>query len=441
MEISRDKAAGSGNASIRLRYSRHFESGGHEHTIDAEIALPVGASAESREQVIHELETGVEQLARQIVQRNTRPREGQRPPALLPLRAEGAAPVVNRTAPAPEPVASTFQRTTAPGIRTPVGESMPTTPGHTGEGKTIRLPDFIHVIKKYLNLSPQEAMHLLQVDTLDGLNFRDAYNQLQEIVKHGGGAGEGGGGVGVRQPERDRRDRSSAPSNEAARQTGKSMPDPTSRPPLNQATVPGQSTQTQEQVSRRGTSGTTGVTVGAGPLADRPERGTQRTVEAGAAFASSPKAPIPIQFGAVRDTSALRTYKFEEEEDEDEELLDEENLELEEDEDEGEGGREREGEGQSAAYLNAQRKLEELKGLRSSNLASAERLAVLTNIVDSQISEEQLQKLIQAVWGAGGRKKLKAAHAEALISWAKEDFFADEVEAMLEMLEQKGEEE
>ena len=50
METSREKAAGT----IRLRYSRQFQSGGHTHTVDAESQLPVGASQEMREQVARE---------------------------------------------------------------------------------------------------------------------------------------------------------------------------------------------------------------------------------------------------------------------------------------------------------------------------------------------------------------------------------------------------
>ena len=55
-------------------------------------------------------------------------------------------------------------------------------------------------------------------------------------------------------------------------------------------------------------------------------------------------------------------------------------------------------------------------------------------MLGEQISEEQLQKLLQAAWGITTRKKLKLAQIEKLISWAKEDFFVEEVEAILALI-------
>ncbi|MGH2506364.1 MAG: hypothetical protein ACRDHZ_02960, partial [Ktedonobacteraceae bacterium] len=135
-------------------------------------------------------------------------------------------------------------------------------------------------------------------------------------------------------------------------------------------------------------------------------------LEAGVNFAGSPKAPIPIRLGTVRDLPP-RSYKFEEEEDtaEDELPSDEE-----------------------TAQLRAQIKIDELKEVHGSNPASAERLTVLYNVIDTQVSETQLQQLMQRVWGAATKKKLKGPQVEKLISWAKEDNFAAEVEALLGLL-------
>jgi len=83
MDISRDKPTGTdGNPYIWLRYTTQFSAGGRTHTIEMGIPVPLGASAETREQLIREAEMGMEQLTRrvesrvaQILQRNTRPPE------------------------------------------------------------------------------------------------------------------------------------------------------------------------------------------------------------------------------------------------------------------------------------------------------------------------------------------------------------------------------
>jgi hypothetical protein len=57
-------------------------------------------------------------------------------------------------------------------------------------------------------------------------------------------------------------------------------------------------------------------------------------------------------------------------------------------------------------------------------------------VVDTQINADQLQDLIAGVWNVTTIKKLKVDQVEELISWAKEDDFVSEVEAVLAMLEE-----
>ena len=83
MDISRDKPMGTdGTPYIWLRYTTQFTTGGRTHTIEMGIPIPVGASAEVREQLIREAEMGMEQLSRrvesrvsQMLQRSSRPPE------------------------------------------------------------------------------------------------------------------------------------------------------------------------------------------------------------------------------------------------------------------------------------------------------------------------------------------------------------------------------
>jgi DNA gyrase inhibitor GyrI len=42
--------------------------------------------------------------------------------------------------------------------------------------------------------------------------------------------------------------------------------------------------------------------------------------------------------------------------------------------------------------------------------------------------------LIERLWNASSEKKLKQDQVESLISWAKEDYFEDEVSAVLAVL-------
>src|SRR5437016_12008425 len=84
MDTSRDKPT-DGSPYIWLQYTTQFSTGGRTHTIEMGIPVPVGASAELREQLIREAEMGMDQLSRrvesrvsQMLQRNTRPPETAR---------------------------------------------------------------------------------------------------------------------------------------------------------------------------------------------------------------------------------------------------------------------------------------------------------------------------------------------------------------------------
>lgn len=84
----------------------------------------------------------------------------------------------------------------------------------------------------------------------------------------------------------------------------------------------------------------------------------------------------------------------------------------------------------------ARNKISELRESQGATIASPKRLQALTNVVGDQISQEGLQELIFGIWGVSVLKKLKMDQVEALISWAKQDDFIDEVEAALTVLEE-----
>ncbi len=85
----------------------------------------------------------------------------------------------------------------------------------------------------------------------------------------------------------------------------------------------------------------------------------------------------------------------------------------------------------------ARLKLDELKEVRGASAAHPARLAVLQNVLNAQIDDQQLQRLIQAAWGATTITQLKVNQVEALISWAKEDDFVKEVDGVLNLLDEE----
>jgi len=82
-------------------------------------------------------------------------------------------------------------------------------------------------------------------------------------------------------------------------------------------------------------------------------------------------------------------------------------------------------------------KLGELKEMRGASAAHPTRLAVLQTVLNAQIDDHQLQRLIQAAWGATTIQQLKVNQVEALISWAKEDDFVKEVDGVLDLLDEE----
>jgi len=61
---------------------------------------------------------------------------------------------------------------------------MPHTPVSSDTSSTLSLPQFIQHIKDSMGLSPKQAMELLKVRTLTGVNLRDALEQLQNLISH-----------------------------------------------------------------------------------------------------------------------------------------------------------------------------------------------------------------------------------------------------------------
>jgi hypothetical protein len=414
MDISRDKPTGTdGTPYIWLRYTTQFTTGGRTHTIEMGIPIPVGASAEVREQLIREAEMGMEQLSRrvesrvsQMLQRSSRPPETVRTQessttrqAQAPQQGNAAGtPATAGTQPAsPAPP----QQPAAAPVRQgqSVAANMPVTPGIQGDN--MKLSQFLQLIRETWELSPKEAMDLLHVKNLNSVNYREALRELQVRL------GEKAGNTNA--------------SLQAKNRPVSSQPKPaSSTPPVSPARPGGeaargtQATTGGEKAGLREVKGPT-QSAAATPAPAKPAAPTLPVRPAPGALAGPAHIPvIPIRDEMVRE--APKVFKFDEE---DEEIEEEEGM---------------KGEEQTAI---ARIKLDELKEVRGASAASPGRLMVLQNVLNSQISDEQLQRIIQSAWGATSVKKLKVDQVEALISWAKEDFFLDEVEAVLDLIDEE----
>jgi hypothetical protein len=407
MDTSRDKPTGiDGNPYIWLRYTTQFSAGGRTHTIEMGIPVPLGASAETREQLIREAEMGMEQLTRrvenrvaQILQRNTRPPEpvrtqeptsirsnqaslqdgGNRSPAGTPFPIDTRSTTPAPVREVPQPISLHEKQPTTMPVRQSGPVSMPVTPGIQSDANSnMKLSQFMQAIRDAWGLTPKQAMDLLNVKTLNGMNYREAIRKLQPLVegntRETSTPGSGNKAPGVIQPK---------PVEERER---------SQESPTNMTTV-GERARPQGSPSLQGSKSTPP----ARPVPGALEGPTNIPV-------------IPIKDEMIRE-APRRVYKFDEE--------------LEE---------EKEEENQEQKVI-ARIKLDELKEVRGASLASQGRLTVLQNVLNSQISDEQLQHLIQHVWGVTNVKKLKVDQIEALISWAKEDYFVEEVEAVLALID------
>jgi hypothetical protein len=426
MDTSRDKPTGTdGNPYIWLRYTTQFSAGGRTHTIEMGIPVPVGASAEMREQLIREAEMGMEQLARrvesrvsQMLQRSSRPPETARAqesaslrPPQAPLQDAGnrgmpgtpAATGTRSPAPAreaPQPLSLPEKQPAAAPVRQGGVVNMPVTPGVQGDASSMKLSQFMQIIRESWGLTPKQAMDLLNVKTLNGLNYREALRQLQPLVE--------GDGRSVSTPD--------ASNNSPVVSQPKPAEDRVRPQGASSNPAPGEDRVRPQGASSNPAPGEDRVRPQGSPPNPTPPPPLRNEAKQGALAGPANIPVIPIKDEMIRE-APRKAYKFDEE---DEEMEEE---------------KEEESEEQRAI---ARIKLDDLKEVRGTALASPGRLTALQNVLNSQISEEQLQRLIQSAWGATSVKKLKVDQVEALISWAKEDYFVDEVEAVLALIDEEG---
>ena len=433
---------------IWLRYSTSITLAGRTRTIEIGVPMPIGADEDEREQLLREADEGMNQLTGHVENRiaqmlqRVQPTQGNIPaptpiakPSVSPppraMSRPASAPVPSQAAPQqstpvtsntnlrpntqPAPVAaqqshelreerqelSTVSSTqneevasqqNPPSQRPTMGVSMPTTGDISGN---LSIPQFIRVVKDRFDLNPTQAMEMLKLKSLSGVNLREKLDQLQRmVVPDANGAAE-------KSDEGDVDSKGNASAEEKA-----------VRP-----------TTAKNETPSGKLASTSNLASSKPPTPIRPN----------STVAETNARPQPSR---PPTTSNGRGPYFDEEEDFEDVLASiEDDEELNEDE---------------LANLGEQRELTPHERMLAKDLvskfresqgaavANPARLKVLSNVTDGQVSEEQLQDLVEGIWGVSSFKKLKVDQVESLISWAKEDDFMTDTEIVLLLLEEEA---
>lgn len=423
---------------IWLRYSTSITIAGRPRAIEIGIPMPIGADEEEREQLLREADAGMNQLTGHVENRiaqmlqRVQPTQGNIPapiptakPSVNPppraVSRPASAPVSQQPTPQqPAPVTNnTNQRAVAqaasqqeqqrevreakvettsvappeevapqtqPPTRATMGVSMPTTGDSSGN---LSIPQFIRVVKDRFDLNPTQAMEMLKLKSLSGVNLRDKL----EVLQHMQGQEANGNG------QLDKNNEDDATNGVVDEKPSK---------PERQSETPASKLPTVKTPSN--------------PL---PPTRPNMSDTSGTARSQASRPPTT---GNVRDGRA--TYFDEEEEFEDILAELEEDNELE--------AMEQPRELTPQERLHAKDLVSKFRESQGAALANPARLRVLNNVTDGQVSEEEIQDLIQGIWGMSSIKKLKVDQVESLISWAKEDDFMTDVKIVLLLLEEEA---
>jgi hypothetical protein len=430
---------------IWLRYATELQRDGQTQTIEISVPVPVGASAERREQLIREAEAGMAQMVQHIDQRLSQvltpvqppvsqvsqpsAGRGQNPPqtpsqpassavapqaaAVKPVPpkrpasspAPATAPQSTSPAPAqlrekrpevairPEPPAPAREEITVPPTRPNIGASMPLTLGPTLDSSgNLSISEFIKYIRENLDLDARQAMQMLNKRSLQGVNLRDALDRLKVMIA-------------AQRSATDQPLAGNAPGATGGRE----------RLPAQEEA--GASPEGSDPAEPRPTSSN-----GNDQGSESPEEDDQEEREGEAEGWREPPATTRI----IEMRVPARAFDEEVEPGEDDSIEEQDTLEMELPRDFS-----------PEMLAQGRTRISALREHQGASVASAKRLQVLNNVIDTQISEEQLQELISAVWNISSPKKLKVDQVETLISWAKQDYFIDEVETVLFLLEEE----
>ncbi len=159
---------------IWLRYATEFNQEGRKHTLEIGIPVPIGASSEERARLIQEAQAGMDQLSGQVEQQISRLQQQRAnrsaPPAQTTRPVNGSASTATPQAPRVQP---------PPVSQPPQVAQNRTRQLANGDENALRA-QFLAQAKEKLGLTPRQVMETLNVKTLSGLNFQEAYEQLTQ---------------------------------------------------------------------------------------------------------------------------------------------------------------------------------------------------------------------------------------------------------------------
>jgi hypothetical protein len=403
---------------IWLHYKTQFAAQGRLNVLQAEVPLPAGASPELRERLLQEAVEGLEQLAARMEQRVS---QLQRKPAALERGLQPASPPPGQSQAAagssPRPAAAAkageIQAPGGTGPRRRMAPSLPSTPGVFGNANSdLTLPQFLQILRDNFRIDSKQAMRMLGVRTLSNLNLREALDQVRYLLS-----------------QETRQSTAAAPTSFQTQREERGSRDPSAGSPYVASRREWSQARSREEIFIEDEE-----------LADRPagvgEALEDEQLSATALPEDARSWDEPPDDLENDDIDAKDDLEDDAEliETDEAEQLDEETAEADEAEPLAISA-----EGSARRALSIQERihartlLNKLRDVRGSTPASPARLTVLRNVVASQISEEQLQELIRFVWGLSAPKQLTIDQVEALISWAKQDDFESEVEALLSL--------
>lgn len=426
---------------IWLRYATQFIANGRTYMLEVSVPVPIGASAELREQLLNEADVGMKQLAShvesraaqilqqaQLVQEATpvptpavRPlATQQRPSKPAPVPAATPAPQTATqaavqpspsTPPQPRAAVSgaSAREVPVPPTRQTIGASMPSTMSIGEASGNLTIADFIKLIRDDMGLTSKQAMDMLNVRSLSGLNLRDALERLQHMVA-----------------QQSEETNGTTPGTDVARSrtedtaSGRQM---TSAPAMSEGKAEKPLPSTKSTLPSATMVSVPAPASRAAPMSGPHAASTSTNVTA------RPGVSEPDLENQTAKVSELRpVYVFDEEINPDEEgALDEELDDLEESRELTVHERDR-----------AKNLIHRLRESRGATAATGARLQALDNVIGDQVTKEELQGLVAGIWGASSVRKLKVDQVEALISWAKEDDFVNDVAAVLILLEEEN---
>lgn len=376
---------------IWLKQSVQFSVAGQVRTI--EIALPVrpGASSEEIERLLRQADAGLDQMTQHLTNKvNALLDQSNVQAPSAPAAPSSRSP---RTPLVPEPGAAAPGRAGQPAAGASPASAPAPADADAAQWFSARAADAVSVSagppldrKQFiaeiavLGLNPNTAMKRLGLHTLEGVNLRQALEQLRYQLLHERPAASGG--AAMQAEEADDSVVESQPAKGVAPSSGAPH---RPAPELKHASLLSQVAPAERSLLRTVPEHDLMVD-DEGPLAvEAPTKQAEQR-------RGRERAPAPIP---IRGQRTLRSLQ---------------------------------------EQVQAQALLERLRSIRGRlNPPSGDNLKAFRYVVEEQIGAEKTAALLQAVWNVAAPERLSPDQVAECIRWGKDDHFEDEVDSLLKL--------